>query len=155
MSVTAILRVLDRASRRSVAINATVRYEGQPIDAEISDLSASGFRASVSANLEVGDRISISWAGGMKQAIVARQAPDGYGCFFVSEISEHEVQAATAIDTVVPLTVAQAPPRAEASVAPAVQKLDIRLRLAIILGGALAGWAVIIGIGAIVFAALG
>ncbi len=149
MRLTATIRVIDRASRRSVELPATLRYDGLPFDAEIRDLSVSGFRAKTSADLELGDRITVSWAGGgTRQAVVARHAPDGYGCFFVRELSEDVVLAAAATDTLVSMPVLK--PRLK----PDVKRIDVRLRLAIIIGIAVIGWAIVVAIGVVALVTL-
>jgi hypothetical protein len=138
LSLTARIRVIDRANRRSVKLAATLRYDGLPFNTEIRDLSVSGFRAKTSANLEPGDRISVNWgSGGTKLAVVARQAWDGYGCFFVHELTEDVVLTAETVDTVGVLPLPK----------PAVEQIGVRWSLAVIIGTSLVGWALVTGIG--------
>jgi hypothetical protein len=102
MGFAAQLIVLrNRAYRRDVSIDATIRRGITPLDIIIIDLSTTGFRAKVAGDLRVGDDIAVAApALGALRARVVRQGNDGWGFEFWYPISDDDIQAAATIDTV-------------------------------------------------------
>lgn len=77
-----------RAQRASVDGRARFREAGQnPFDAELFDLSSSGFRMFTFSRQAVGKRIWVSLPGLQpREAIVRRAEGDNYGCEFVEPL---------------------------------------------------------------------
>ena len=77
-----------RAQRASVDGRARFREAGQnPFDAELFDLSSSGFRMFTFSRQTVGKRIWVSLPGLQpREAIVRRAEGDNYGCEFVEPL---------------------------------------------------------------------
>jgi hypothetical protein len=72
------------AERRAVSAASTMRAEGgRPVDVVVIDLSNTGVRIATSADLAIGQEISIGLAGaGVTHAFVAWRDGERYGCVF-------------------------------------------------------------------------
>lgn len=127
------------AARRKVEIEATLRDpDWSPADAVVEDLSASGFRVVVAADLAEGAEVSLGIAGiGLRHARVVRRTEDGYGCEFLIPLTEAQVQAALQARPADPVAL---PPAADTG----ERRYPIRVRLAIVAAGAMLSWALLI-----------
>ena len=77
-----------RAERASVDGRARFREAGQnPFDADMFDLSSSGFRMFTFSHQAIGKRIWVSLPGLQpRQAVVRRQEGNNYGCEFIEPL---------------------------------------------------------------------
>src|SRR3546814_194507 len=102
MGLAVQLQIEQRSGdRRDVTIPATIRKTDAPIDVEIENLSTTGFRATLSAELEQGDSVSIgaAWMGRRTASVVWKMHPR-YGFAFDTPLKTSEVLAAQAIENV-------------------------------------------------------
>lgn len=85
-----------RAERRKANAASTLRAgDSSPHDVMVLDLSATGLRIATSADLAIGQEISIGLSGaGTTRAFVAWRRESEYGCAFASPLSpEDETRA--------------------------------------------------------------
>lgn len=84
----AVLTDTRRAERASIDGRVRFREAGQnPFDAELFDLSSTGFRMFTFSRQAVGKRIWVSLPGlEPREAVVRRAAGDNYGCEFVEPL---------------------------------------------------------------------
>lgn len=97
MTVLAALYRDERSAERyAVSLAGTLRDpDWKPHDVVVEDLSTSGFRLPVSADLEVGAYVSLGLPGvGICPARVVRQCDDRYGCAFLVPLTGAELRAA-------------------------------------------------------------
>lgn len=142
------------AARRPVAIAATLRdVERRPFDVAVTDLSETGFRVPSAADLSPGTVITLGVTGlGMRPARVIWRKAGSYGCEFVQPISEVALDQAAAGLAREPLRLQTTPiftpvvNGAEQTVFP----LPAPLRAALVLSMALASWAAIKGVAALI-----
>jgi hypothetical protein len=136
------------ARRRSVQLQATLRIDGKPVDASIEDLSSSGFSAVLAERLAAGARVQISSPSlGTHQACVVRVDGDLFGFAFDRLLPQPTVDAAKSVET---LHIGPFANDAAEVVAlsrdhlaePSIDRWPGGLRLAILVGGGLSGWAV-------------
>lgn len=134
----------SRESRVTTALGSTVRNERrEPIDATILDVSTSGFRVRVGADLSVGDEITLGLAGlGMVPARVVRQSGQDYGCEFRTPVSSQALAAALTADTLLEGRFAPLPLPGDE---PAIERWPAPVRLSIIIGSTVLLWAALIG----------
>ncbi|MCT2398384.1 PilZ domain-containing protein [Novosphingobium mangrovi (ex Huang et al. 2023)] len=144
MGLAVQLQLEQRAGdRRDVAIPATIRKTGAPIDVEIENLSVTGFRASLNSILKEGDSVSIgaAWLGRRTARVVWAMHPR-YGFAFDAPLQTSDVLAAKAIENVEPLGNIAFPPEQDA--APLVER---PVRLGVVRSVALATAETFIAIG--------
>lgn len=97
MTVLAALYRDERSAERyPVSLTGTLRDPDRtPHDVVVEDLSMSGFRLPVSADLEVGTYVSLGLPRvGICPARVVRQGDERYGCAFLVPLTGAEFQAA-------------------------------------------------------------
>jgi hypothetical protein len=141
-----LYREAERDLRFPVEVSATIRNPASvPLDATVLDISASGLRASIAEELAVGEPITVGIAGiGMVAARIARRDGHIYGCAFAEPITAAQVAAASAAaETVLAGRFAQLP-AGHAATEPPIERWPGAVRLAIIGGGSLALWGVIL-----------
>lgn len=149
MAVLAALYREVRQERHSVALDGTLRGpERRPYDVVVEDLSRSGFRVPAVADLELDDPISLGLAGvGLCPARVVRRTEQGYGCAFLAPLTIKQLDAALVAEAASPIQFNAGKPRpsetpcAERAADP---KLDLAVRMRIILVMVMATWAVVI-----------
>jgi hypothetical protein len=135
------------AQRHATELDATARTaDGTPSDVLIHDLSTTGFRMEARERLKEG---SIVWVGivgaGINAATVMRVDAGGYGCRFLAPITHTQLAATLSpVSTVIAADWKQQD--VDAADIPEVKKLPYRMRLAIIVFGSLALWALILGV---------
>jgi hypothetical protein len=102
MDIAAQLTVVeDRADRRDVVIDATIRQGRAPIDIVIIDISVTGFRATLHSDLRVGEDVIVGApALGKMRARVAWTSAGECGFEFWQPISPEDAASARSIDTV-------------------------------------------------------
>ena len=106
MSLAAALFVEPSGDRRiadrvPVESPATARNQAAPIDVLVRDLSSGGCLITTETQLAEGARIRLGIAGvQVRDAQVVRLTADGYGCRFISPLSETEVELAGKVETV-------------------------------------------------------
>lgn len=94
------------AERQALEAGATLRVDGNPHDALIANISASGCLFVCERKLEVGDTVSVGIAGlGRRDARIVRTLDSRYGVEFVTPLLPSEIETAAAIpdETVIPL----------------------------------------------------
>ncbi|NIJ08684.1 hypothetical protein FHS31_002305 [Sphingomonas vulcanisoli] len=94
-----------RATRRKTAAPSTVRADsGGPVDAVVSDVSITGARISCSAELRVGQEVTIGLASvGTVRGIIMWRRDDSYGLAFAQPLAEDAAARAFTAPTVVEL----------------------------------------------------
>lgn len=100
-----------RAERRKTAAPSTVRAESSgPVDAVVSDVSVTGARISCSADLRVGQEVTIGLASvGQVRGIIMWRRNDSYGLAFAQPLAEDAAARAFTAPTVVKLIGAREP----------------------------------------------
>ena len=95
-----------RAARRQTAAPSTVRADATgPVDAVVSDVSVTGARIACTADLRVGQEVTIGLASvGQVRGIVMWRRDDSYGLAFAQPLDEQAAARAFAAPTVVRLT---------------------------------------------------
>lgn len=105
MAYAATLYRLDnrQSDRFEVEVDATVRAAAAtPLDATVSDLSETGFRATIAQDLPIGTEISIGLPGvGVIEACIVRREGSKYGCQFLVPVTPEAIAKATSVETVV------------------------------------------------------
>lgn len=102
MGLAVRLQIEQRSGdRRDVVIPATIRKADAPIDVEIENLSTTGFRATLSSELQQGDTVSVgaAWMGRRTASVVWKMHPR-YGFAFDTPLTPNEVHEAQAIENV-------------------------------------------------------
>lgn len=123
MGLAAVIQLDERlGERRDVAIPGTIRKSAAPIDVEIENLSISGFRATLDAELQLDDVVSIgaAWMGCREARVVWAEHPS-YGFSFENLLTEAEVASAQSLDNVETIgqTTARTSPAFDPDAAPA------------------------------------
>lgn len=149
-----------QAPRRPVDAGATIRdKDARPIDAKVVDMSTTGCLIVVDGTIAVPSSISIGIAGiGRVSAQIVRRNGSRYGCAFDQPLSDSAIQAARAVETVVPFAIAGDPlPTGDATseALPEFRRLPMRTRALVIVGASLALWGVVVTGAVAVVAALG
>ena len=129
--------------RQPTNVGATVRVDGNPIDALIVNLSASGCLFMCSEPLEVGDILSIGIAGiGRRQARIVRSLDTRFGAEFDQTLTSSEIQTAVAAsdESVISFPFFIANPLAHEQEIPINDKYSYRARLFIISLAAITSW---------------
>lgn len=143
------------AERHQVERDATLRDpDWSPIDVTIEDLSEGGFRALADAELPVGAEIGLGLAGiGLRPARVVRRTGNAYGCEFLTPLTGMELHAALAAPASDPIALPIAARRdIDLEDEDFPDRLPPLARVLAISAGAIAAWAVVLGIGWIVVA---
>lgn len=142
------------AERHQVERDATLRDpDWSPIDITVDNLSEGGFRATVNADLPVGAEIGLGLAGiGLRAARIVRRTDSSYGCEFLTPLTGSELYAALSTPATDPiaLPIGFGTRGGEADDEEAEQhhdRLPLMGRVLAISIGAIAAWAVVIGIG--------
>jgi hypothetical protein len=145
------------AERHAVELDATLRdSDWAPVDVTIEDLSHGGFRLVAGAELATGDAIAIGIARiGTREAKVVWGTAGIYGCEFVAPLSDADLRTALAGPASTPIafpkaplpTPQQTPPVVQGWSTPGEPKFPVRTRLAIIVGGAVAAWMLVLALG--------
>ena len=124
----------------------------------IHDLSLTGLLIETAADVSVGDQLEVELPeGGSSLARVVWNSGHHFGCEFVSPISKATISAAllknpVGVDALEPFKIRKEE-RLEELLEGQTDKLPLRSRLWIILGLALASWAVLLSIVALIFRA--
>lgn len=86
---------LRRDPRRAVTIHATARaIDGPPVDIEIDDLSAGGFRAAIPILLREGMLLRVRLPNGRSpHARVVRVGGERIGCEFVAPLDDESLRS--------------------------------------------------------------
>ena len=94
-----------RAARRKTAAPSTVRVDSQgPVDAVVSDVSVTGARISCSAELRVGQEVTVGLAAvGQVRGIIMWRRDNSYGLAFAQPLEEEAAARAFTAPTVVQL----------------------------------------------------
>jgi hypothetical protein len=151
---------LDRAERVGIGRVSTFRDESRiPTDVLIKNLSQTGCLFQYDAEVPVGALISIGLADlGVHSARVVRVQDHEYGCEFLAPIGDADLATALAGKNILqgsfewagapaqgPMVQVAGVQSASSSPAESAMRLPIRHRVAIIVGGTLLLWGIIIG----------
>ncbi len=130
------------ADRRSLDAPATMRDATEtPITVAVRDLSSTGVRFDCDRVLEIGQQIRIGISGLGVQAATIVHRNGGYGCTFDRAVAPERLRAANVMDTVIPFDADAARPFMPAVVpAPAVEPYPRWVRVALLAGGSILGW---------------
>ena len=145
----ATLYRLERTSERlPVGRPSTLRAsDGDPIDVRIEDLSTTGCRLNTPMPVEIDEEIMIGLPGvGMRPARVIWQQEDEAGCAFIAPLAYADVEATRTSETLMHVDFGTRPiPSIALDVPLEGEFVSPRAKLFVILGGALAAWALMAG----------
>jgi hypothetical protein len=152
---------VDRRSsnRRILRLHATGRAGSDDgVVVHIHDLSLTGLLIETAADMSVGDRLEVELPeGGSSLARVVWNSGQHFGCEFISPISRATISAAllknpVGVDVLEPFEIRSEEYPEELLEGP-TDKLPLRTRFWIIVGLALASWAILLSIVALAFGA--
>lgn len=124
MGLSATISVLDRSPRRDLNVAATMRVDRQPVDVEVLNISATGFKARCTVELQAEDTVMIGVAGmGRRVASVVWSEAPFYGFQFEQPLDSQTLESLRQTTNVVPLPVATEP---SGAVGPADMGADYR-----------------------------
>ena len=144
----------DRSAERlSVERPSTLRGpDGMPVDATIEDLSTTGCRLSLHDTESIGEYVMIGLAGvGIRSAQVIWSEADRIGCAFDKPLTAAELETVKVAQTVAAGHFPAPPVLIQPTLSDIAEtpKLPVRTRVGIIVGLALASWALVGGIAAV------
>ncbi|WP_426277610.1 PilZ domain-containing protein [Sphingomonas sp. FW199] len=102
--------MLDRSPRRDLNVAATMRVDQQPVDVEVLNMSATGFKARCAVELSADATVMIGVAGmGRRVASVVWAEAPFYGFQFEQPLDSQTLESLRQTTNVVPLPVTTEP----------------------------------------------
>jgi hypothetical protein len=143
MIAAKLYRDVRGAERSDVHLDATMRDAGwTPTDVVIINISTSGVLLEVSADIPIGESITIGIAGiGLVPSRVVRRHGRTLGCEFRTPVAAARIAEATQAQTVVALPFLSGPLRIDAEA-----RWSRRTRLAILLMAGISAWGTVAAI---------